>query len=78
MQYGVYPAERDCYQTMNSTYKAQRYTHAHVNLCNQTQTDKYTCKHTHTHSNNIDWKTYSYGHLADSFILSYLQFNPQL
>ncbi|CDQ97450.1 unnamed protein product, partial [Oncorhynchus mykiss] len=23
MQYGVYPAERDCYQTMNSTYKAQ-------------------------------------------------------
>ena len=25
MPYNVYPAERDCYQTMSSAYKTQRY-----------------------------------------------------
>lgn len=27
MQYSVYPVERDCYQSMNTNYKALRYTH---------------------------------------------------
>lgn len=38
MQYGVYPVERDCYQTVNTNYKALRYETKHT--------------HTHTHNHN--------------------------